>query len=169
MSSPVLAPNTEAAILARVMKAKDRMSREVAEYQLSIEFERTDIDRMNFLSERAREGILTPEETAELDSYLHVGSLLSILQSKARCFLNREFFFASVNQSWFSEFGNGQKIAANTATYPIHRNLLSSGCPDASARITASLCSSGSLATYESYVSRTAFLLTYRAIDHGIR
>jgi hypothetical protein len=43
-----------------------------------------DIERMNVLGERAREGNLTPQEAAELDSYLHLGSLLSILQSKAR-------------------------------------------------------------------------------------
>jgi hypothetical protein len=36
------------------------------------------------LAERAREENLTTEEAAELDSYLHVGSLLLILQSKAR-------------------------------------------------------------------------------------
>jgi hypothetical protein len=84
MSSHVVTANTEAAILARLMQAKESMSRELAEYLLSIDFENSDIERMNFLSERAREGGLTAEETAELDSYLHVGSLLSILQSKAR-------------------------------------------------------------------------------------
>ncbi len=90
MSSQVVTPNTEAAILARLIQARDSMSRDVAEYLLSLDFESSDIDRMNFLSERAREGNLTQEETAELDSYLHVGSLLSILQSKARRFLKSE-------------------------------------------------------------------------------
>jgi hypothetical protein len=33
---------------------------------------------MNALAERAREGNLTTEEAAQLDSYLHVGSLLSL-------------------------------------------------------------------------------------------
>lgn len=60
------------------------MSQDVAQYLLSIDFEPSDIERMNFLSKRARQGILTPEETAELDSYLHVGMLLGIMQSKAR-------------------------------------------------------------------------------------
>jgi hypothetical protein len=45
---------------------------------------------MNVLAERAREGTLTPEESAELDSYLHVGSLVSLLQSKARRLLKSE-------------------------------------------------------------------------------
>jgi hypothetical protein len=72
------------------MRTRENMSRDVAEYLLSIDFETGDIDRMNVLSERAREGTLTGEETAELDSYLHVGSLLAILQSRARRFLNSE-------------------------------------------------------------------------------
>ena len=84
MSSHLATPNTEAAILARLIQSRDTMSREVAEYLLSIDFEAGDVERMNVLSERAREGNLMPEEAAELDSYLHVGSLLSIMQSKAR-------------------------------------------------------------------------------------
>jgi hypothetical protein len=90
MSSQVMSPNTEAAILARLIQARDSRSREVAEYLLSIDFDAGDLERMNRLGERAREGNLTAEETAELDSYLHVGSLLSILQSKARRLLKSE-------------------------------------------------------------------------------
>src|SRR5450432_3336634 len=84
MSSQVVTPNTEAAILARIMQRRDSMSPEVAKYLLSIDFDADDTARMNVLAERAREGQLTVEEAAELDSYLHVGSLLSIMQSKAR-------------------------------------------------------------------------------------
>jgi hypothetical protein len=87
MSSQAVTPNTEAAILARLIPPKDAISREVAKYLLSIDFEPSDVERMNMLSERAREGSLTAEENAELDSYLHVGNLLSILQSNARRFL----------------------------------------------------------------------------------
>ena len=90
MSSQVITPNTEAAILGRLLQARERMSHEVAEFLLSIDFEAGDIDRMNLLSERARQGTLTEQETAELDSYLHVGSLLSILQSRARGFLKSD-------------------------------------------------------------------------------
>lgn len=84
MSSQTAAPNTEAAILARLIQARETMSRDVAEYLLSINFEPGDLERMNALAERAREGKLTAGDAAELDSYLHVGSLLSIMQSKAR-------------------------------------------------------------------------------------
>lgn len=84
MSSQTATPNTEAAILARLIQARDTMSRDVAEYLLSIDFEPSDVERMNALAERARDGSLAAEDAAELDSYLHVGSLLSIMQSKAR-------------------------------------------------------------------------------------
>ena len=39
---------------------------------------------MNALSALAQDGALTPEEEAELDSYIHVGNLLAVIQSKAR-------------------------------------------------------------------------------------
>ena len=90
MSSQVITPNTEAAILARLIQARDNMSPDVAKYLLSIDFDADDTERMNLLAERAREGHLTVEEAAELDSYLHVGSLLSIMQSKARRHLKSE-------------------------------------------------------------------------------
>ncbi len=91
MSPQVINPNTEATILGRLIQARASMSREVAEYLLSIDFDVSDTERMNVLAERAREGNLTPQESAELDSYLHVGSLLSDLQSKARRHLKSEF------------------------------------------------------------------------------
>jgi hypothetical protein len=90
MSSQLVTPNTEAAILARLIPPKEKLSREVAQYLLSIDFESSDVERMNRLAELARDGNLTAEENAELDSYLHVGNLLSILQSKARRLLQSE-------------------------------------------------------------------------------
>ncbi len=39
---------------------------------------------MNELSAKARAGTLTEMEAQELDSYLHIGSLLAVMQSKAR-------------------------------------------------------------------------------------
>ena len=90
MSSQFINTNSEAAILGRLIQARDSTSRDVAEYLLSIDFDAGDTQRMNVLAERAREGNLGPQEAAELDSYLHVGSLLSILQSKARRLLKSE-------------------------------------------------------------------------------
>ena len=44
---------------------------------------------MNELSELARKGKLTNDEQAELDSYIHVGNLLAVMQSKGRRALQR--------------------------------------------------------------------------------
>ncbi len=90
MSSHIAGPNTEAAILARLIQIEQQeLSRGVAEYLLSIRFGDHDIARMNELSELARQGALTGEEQAELDSYLHVGNLLAVIQSKGRRALQR--------------------------------------------------------------------------------
>jgi hypothetical protein len=90
MSSHITNPNTEAAILSRVIQVEERdLSRSAAEYLLSIRFGEHDVARMNALSEAARGGKLTAEEQAELDSYIHVSNLLAIMQSKGRRALQR--------------------------------------------------------------------------------
>jgi hypothetical protein len=90
MRSQTAAPNTEAAILARLIQlGQKELSRGAAEYLLSIRFDDRDTDRMNKLSELARRGQLTSEEQAELDSYIHVGNLIATMQSKARRALQR--------------------------------------------------------------------------------
>jgi len=83
MSSHTSSANTEAAILARLIQIEQReLSRGAAEYLLSIRFGDRDTARMNELSELARQGELTGEDQAELDSYLHVGNLIAVMQSK---------------------------------------------------------------------------------------
>jgi len=85
MSSQLTSPNTEAAILARLIHiGQEELSRGAAEYLLSIHFRDHDTARMSELSELARQGKLTGEEQAELDSYIRVGNLLAIMQSKGR-------------------------------------------------------------------------------------
>jgi hypothetical protein len=85
MSSQVITPNSEAAILARIIQADERqLTPEAARYLLSMKLPPADEDRVNQLSAKAREGSLTEAETQELDSYLHIGSLLAVMQSKAR-------------------------------------------------------------------------------------
>ncbi|MGH9651924.1 MAG: hypothetical protein ACRD6B_00440 [Bryobacteraceae bacterium] len=44
----------------------------------------SDENRVNELSAKARAGSLTEAETQELDSYLHIGFLLGVMQLKAR-------------------------------------------------------------------------------------
>jgi hypothetical protein len=88
MSSQLLSPNTEAAILSRLIQRREgELSPGAAEFLLSIRFNEDEIARMNELSELARQGTLSQEEQLELDSYIHVSNLLGILQSKARCVL----------------------------------------------------------------------------------
>ncbi len=65
MSSQLSTPNREAAIWARLIEAQKDLPPELAEY-------------------------LTDEERAEFDSYLHVGNLLAVMQSKARRVLSRK-------------------------------------------------------------------------------
>ena len=57
MSSQTATPNTEAAILARLIQmGQGELSRGAAEYLLSIRFDDRDTARMNELSELARQG-----------------------------------------------------------------------------------------------------------------
>ncbi len=87
MSAQIQPRNTEAAILARLIQSRTEMDSHVARYLLSLDFEPGDVERMNLLAERARQGDLSGDEAAELDSYLHVGNLLAIMQSKSRVYL----------------------------------------------------------------------------------
>jgi hypothetical protein len=65
------------------------MSHDLAEYIDRMQFPRSDIERMDSLSAKAREGSLTAAEDEELENYLFVAGLLAILQSKARRRLNQ--------------------------------------------------------------------------------
>lgn len=85
MSSRIVAQNTEAAILTRVIEADEfEITPDVARYLLSIQLPDADRERVDELSAKARSGSLTQTEEAELDSYLHIGSLLGVMQSRAR-------------------------------------------------------------------------------------
>jgi uncharacterized FlgJ-related protein len=54
---------------------------------LRLKFEAIDQDRVNVLSSKAQEGLLSTNERAELEEYIRVGDLLAMLQSKARASL----------------------------------------------------------------------------------
>jgi hypothetical protein len=88
MSSQITNPNTEAAILSRVIQVEGGDLSRGAEYLLSIRFGEHNVARMNELSEAARQGKLTAEEQLEPDSYIHVSNM-SIMQSKGRRSLQR--------------------------------------------------------------------------------
>ncbi len=79
---------TEEAIWARVFgPGRLTLSAEAARSLLEIDFPQQDKERMRELASRARAGALTPGEQQEIDTYGRVGSLLSILKSKARMVL----------------------------------------------------------------------------------
>jgi hypothetical protein len=91
MSSQVVTPNTEAAILARIIQSEEReLTPDAARYLLSMKLPPSDEERVNELSAKARLGSLTGAEEQELDSYLHIGFLLGVMQSKARQLLKAE-------------------------------------------------------------------------------
>ena len=91
MGSQLQTPSREAAIWSRLMQAqKDDITPQVAEYLLSIAFAESDRYRMEELAVRSEAGTLTTEEQTEFDSYLHVGNLLAVMQSRARVALHRK-------------------------------------------------------------------------------
>lgn len=77
--------NTETAILKRLIEPEEAdLVPEAARYILALDFNQADVDRMNELAAKAREGSLSSEERLEVENYEHVGHLLAFLQAKAR-------------------------------------------------------------------------------------
>ena len=76
---------SEIAIFARLIKADSSdLSRELARHVLTLGFDENDQARMSALAARNQEGVLSPEEREELQSYVKAGHLLALLHSKAR-------------------------------------------------------------------------------------
>ena len=93
MSSQTAVPNTEAAIWARLFQSEEtEVTPDAARYLLSLKFPAADERRVNELSAKARAGVLTDSEAQELDNYLHIASLLAVMQSKARRILRQPLF-----------------------------------------------------------------------------
>lgn len=85
MSPITLSTRSPAAIWERVLlPAKQDVSLEQSQYFLRLRFPPRDVRRMNALSSKARQGTLNPEEDEELETYIRIGHLLGILQSRAR-------------------------------------------------------------------------------------
>jgi hypothetical protein len=47
-------------------------------------------DRIDYLAERANEGLLTSDEREEYHGYLHAIDVIAVLQAKARFLLHRQ-------------------------------------------------------------------------------
>jgi hypothetical protein len=86
-----LSPNqTAGAIWSRIVKPeRGTLTPELAHAILELDFDAEDHDRVNRLSTRAQEGLLPPQERAELEEYIRVNNELMVLQSKARLSLKR--------------------------------------------------------------------------------
>ena len=76
---------SEMAIFKRiVLPAKTPQGQQVAQALTDLDFSPQDVERMEELAEKARQGTLTPEEERAISSYERVGHYLSILQSIGR-------------------------------------------------------------------------------------
>jgi hypothetical protein len=76
---------SEITILARVLGNEEgQLPPAMARYILTLGFSERDKARMHDLAVRNQDGALAPAEKEELVAYAKAGSLLGILQSKAR-------------------------------------------------------------------------------------
>ena len=66
---------------------RGRLTPTLARHILKLKLDESDVQRMNELAERNREGAITPSELNELDDFLNACLTLSSLQSRARRFL----------------------------------------------------------------------------------
>jgi len=81
---------SEGAIFARLWETDNgKLSPTLARHILRLGYSAEDKARMRELARKNQDGRLSPEETDELDSYIKVGDLLAILQSKARKLLKK--------------------------------------------------------------------------------
>ena len=60
------------------------LNRAAATFFSKLDFTPADHDRIAELNDRANEGSLSPQEREELEEYIRVGDVLTMLQAKAR-------------------------------------------------------------------------------------
>ena len=75
----------EAAIWSRIIQPeKNSLSPEVARSILELRFSERELDHMNELAQKNRQGLLSETERQELEGYVKVGDVLSLLHLKPR-------------------------------------------------------------------------------------
>jgi hypothetical protein len=85
MPKPRVPVSSEAAILARVIQAHTpTLPPEAARALIELRFTEEDRQRMHDLVVKNQQGMLSPEEEQELDSYVRVGRFLDLISAKAR-------------------------------------------------------------------------------------
>ena len=83
----------EPVIWARLIQApKAPIAPEAARYLLSIDFSEADHARMQELMDKSGDGALMPDEKAELDGYVNIANVLSVMHSQARGALRKSGF-----------------------------------------------------------------------------
>ena len=81
---------SEAAIFSRVLaNGKKRLSPALARHILRLAFTDSDKARMRELALKNQDGALSADERQELENYVRVGDLLTILKAQARPVLRR--------------------------------------------------------------------------------
>ena len=79
------------AVLDEILEPVTRaFSRDVAEALVGIRASQSAQERISELAEKCNEGLLTPAERAEYESYVSAVDLVSVLQAKARLWLARQ-------------------------------------------------------------------------------
>jgi hypothetical protein len=93
MAVPQTSVDFEPAIWARLIQApKLPISPETAHYVLAIDFSEADHARMQALMHKSNDGALTPDEASELDGYVNIANVLSVMHSRARVALSKPRF-----------------------------------------------------------------------------
>lgn len=76
---------SEAAIFSRLIEAgRAELSPELAQHVISLQLSPKDEQRIDALLSKAVDGVLTVEESEELENLNHIGDLISLWHSKAR-------------------------------------------------------------------------------------
>src|SRR4051812_36515020 len=81
-------PLADTDILLRLWE-RQKLTPTLARHLLRLEFSPEEKARMHDLATRNQSGEISPSDLRELDSYVRVGTLLSILQSRARKLLKK--------------------------------------------------------------------------------
>ena len=85
MSANTSLAGTETEIWDRTIRPEvGDVSAEAAREWLRLRLCEKDAERVRVLSDKANEGVLTPDEAEELDRYLNVGRALEFIKAKAR-------------------------------------------------------------------------------------
>ena len=81
----------ESAVLTRSVRPEmDDLSRDEARALLRIGLSPEDLDRLRELVSKNQDDALTPEEKADLESYLRLSSLFDLMHAKARRTLKKQ-------------------------------------------------------------------------------